>query len=208
MKPLIYPFPLASLGCIWGSLGILWRNFGFLLDPFGSPLGPIVRLLCPLGATLDSCCLPLALFGSPRGALVEPWTTLAVLWGPFGGAWAALGCLLDLDVVYREVCENNKTVNKHEHFGIHQQVPAVPRKWCHEVLLRAPLPHAPGVRMMWVSQTPSNYMICWIGRAPKGWIGNNCNIYNLETSLLCMIYIYIYIYIEVVRLLMWLMELP
>ncbi len=26
-------------------------------------------------------------------------------------------------------------------------VPLIPRVWCHEVLLGAPLPHAPGVRM-------------------------------------------------------------
>ena len=37
-----------------------------------------------------------------------------------------------------------------QYFGMHMRiprVPRVPRKWCHEVLLGAPLPHAPGVRM-------------------------------------------------------------
>ena len=46
-----------------------------------------------------------------------------------------------------------------ELFGIHFLdflVPRVPRKWWHEVLFGAPLPHAPGVRMTVVTLTPSN----------------------------------------------------
>ena len=34
----------------------------------------------------------------------------------------------------------------------------IQRKWCHDLQLRPSLPHAPGVRMTGVKQTPSNYI--------------------------------------------------
>ena len=55
-------------------------------------------------------------------------------WGP-----RERGCMY----IYSNICV----------LGIHMPIPAVPvvpavqLKWCHEVLLAAPLPHAPGVRM-------------------------------------------------------------
>jgi len=64
-----------------------------------------------------------------------------------------------LDVLDREMCQILETVFKKQLLCICPVVPPVPRKWWHEVLLGSSLPHAPGVRMTWVSQTPSNELI-------------------------------------------------
>ena len=59
-----------------------------------------------------------------------------------------------VDIDYREMCQIHETVVKKQLLGICIAVPRFPPfppfplKWCHEVLLGAPLPHAPGVRMM------------------------------------------------------------
>ena len=63
---------------------------------------------------------------------------------------------------YRKMCQIHETVFINQLLRICQPVPPVPpvpivpRKWWHEVLLGPSLPHAPGVRMMGVKQTPSN----------------------------------------------------
>jgi len=54
------------------------------------------------------------------------------------------------DIDYREMYQIHETVVKKQLLGICipvPRVPPVPRKWCHEVQLGPPLPHAPGVRM-------------------------------------------------------------
>ena len=65
-----------------------------------------------------------------------------------------------LDVRYREMCQIHETVNKKQLWGICHPSPRShpsPRKWCQQVLLRPSLPHAPGVRMTGVKQTPSKF---------------------------------------------------
>jgi len=68
-----------------------------------------------------------------------------------------------IDMDYRETWQIHETVVKNQLFGTCMAVPWVPPKWRHEVLLGPPLPHAPGVRMTRVSQTPSNYYQCQYG---------------------------------------------
>ena len=56
------------------------------------------------------------------------------------------------------MCQIHETVFKKQLWGICHRSPASPpspRKWCQQVLLRPSLPHAPGVRMTGVKQTPS-----------------------------------------------------
>ena len=67
-----------------------------------------------------------------------------------------------MDIHYRQMCQIHDTVVRNQLFGICIPVPRVPRvppKWCHEVLLGPSLPHAPGVRMTGVEQTPSSYLV-------------------------------------------------
>ena len=61
-----------------------------------------------------------------------------------------------LDVLYREMCQIHEAVFKKQLRETCQRSPRNPRKWCQQVLLRPSLPHAPGVRMTGVKQTPSN----------------------------------------------------
>ena len=96
--------------------------------------------------------LPLAPFGVPLGSLWPsfgiPLAVLGHLWDPFGAPWAALGRLLEIGRHFPSKCSPfAMPAHKNKPPGIHIPVILVPRKWCHEVLLGAPLPHAPGVRM-------------------------------------------------------------
>ena len=66
------------------------------------------------------------------------------------------------DIDYREMYQIHETVFKNQLLGICiavPLVPLVPPKWCHQVLHTAPLPHAPGVRITVVTQTPSNNIL-------------------------------------------------
>ena len=112
------------------------------------------------GFLLVSFWLFWELLGSLWASFGRLWTPLARPWASFGSLWGALGPHWQfnrkLDVLYREMCQIHETVFKSQLFGICIAVPRVPLKWCHEVLLGPSLPHAPGVRMTWVSQTPSN----------------------------------------------------
>ena len=148
-----------SLERLWLPLGQLWVPFG----SFGSPWAPFGCSLGPFGSLWPALGLPLALFGSRWGALRPHWQFY----------WK-------LDVLYREMCQIHETINKKQLFGIcHPSHPSPrnprnPWKWCQQVLLRASLPHAPGVRMTGVKQTPSNHgsrdmMHIKLGRGPKWW---------------------------------------
>ena len=106
------------------------------------------RATPPLGVCLGSFEVPLDSFwvalGLLWGALVLLWGALELLWAALGPPWASKlwgpswggQCEFGMHF-YNKICA----------FGIHIPVMRVMRKWCHEVLLGAPLPHAPGVRM-------------------------------------------------------------
>ena len=112
--------------------------------PQPTTLGTFGSLWFPLGC-------PWAPFWPSFGV---PLIVLGHLWDPFGAPWAALGRLLEIGRNFPSKCSPfAMPAHKNKPPGIHIlvilviQVPRVPRKWCHEVLLGAPLPHAPGVRM-------------------------------------------------------------
>ena len=46
---------------------------------------------------------------------------------------------------------------RNHRLGIHPRIKRIPALWCHQVRPGAYLPHAPGVRMTVVQQTPSKY---------------------------------------------------
>ena len=89
---------------------------------------------------------------------------MAAPWNPMGFLWVPNGLPMGPHDPPR-VSELSSIVNYIilELFGTHPPVPLVPpvprvpRKWWHEVLFGALLPHAPGVRMTVVTLTPSNY---------------------------------------------------
>ena len=109
--------------CIWGPLGHLWSPFGSLWGGLGSLWGAIgLPLGCPwlaLGA-LGSLWVPLAPFGCP--------------WAPFGSSMFTV-C---------DACAQNQASWNSSRMS---RMSRMWRKWCHPLLLRPPLPHAPGARM-------------------------------------------------------------
>ena len=135
--------PWVVLGRLGQLLDQLWAPFG----SFGSALG-----------------LPLAILWGPLGDLGVSWGSSAFLWFPRSASalgvpighpsaslWptlVAVGHLLNaLKIENPTVPYSLSKQSASVFFGIHLMILLIPAKWCCEVPLGAPLPHAPGVRM-------------------------------------------------------------
>ena len=97
---------------------------------------------------------PLALFGMPWAPFGSLWGALGLSLAVLGVLGDALGCLVASSILLkigrhfpRKCAKFIVNSCKNEPPGIQIRIPRIPRKWWHEVLLGAPLPHAPGVRM-------------------------------------------------------------
>ena len=113
-----------------------------------------------MGYVVDEFCfVPLATFGSPCEALGLP---LAVLWGPFGRLGVPVGSLWS---IFWNILESGHQKNKSDiTASAHKNKPSrdSPTDSAEVVsgtAASAPPPHAPGVRIAVVKQTPSNYLI-------------------------------------------------
>ena len=135
-------------------LGTLWANFRLLALLWGA-LGLPWSRLWPSQAPL-AC--PLAAFGRPLGPLWANFGLLSLLWGALGlplgclgSLWGASGQLGRLrGPIASQRLSSTAPAHRIKPPGICPGIPRIPRiqrKWWHEVLLGAPLPHAPGVRM-------------------------------------------------------------
>ena len=127
-----------QLFCVSGAL---WVTFGVPLAPFGVALAPFG---VPLGSLWGALWLSLAPFGPPCAHLGAPLGALGIPCDPF------LEMLENLPSRGSQSQFFDRRLQRNWGSGICPAVPAVPAvpaKWWHEVLLGAPLPHAPGVRM-------------------------------------------------------------
>ena len=120
--------------------------------PFGPPMVPHVGFPC-------NPMVPFGSFGMPFWLL---WDALGLLWVPLGRLGVPWGAFLEFDVYWTSLSEQMGS----KYAACHQKR-ASRNSWdtahsehtdtlsTQEVLLRAPLLHAPGARMTVVELTPS-----------------------------------------------------
>ena len=145
-REFVYIVLWRPLGRLWG----LWFALGCPWAPFGHPLGSLWLSWATFSLPLGVLGRPLAPFWSPLG---RPWDPLGCLGAPvrslgrLWGLWLALGS--SMFTVCDACAQNQASWNT-------PREPREPAKWCQELRLGAPLPHAPGARMTGVMQTPAN----------------------------------------------------
>ena len=124
---------LDQLWAPFGSCGILGLHLAILWGPPGDPRvswGSSAFLWFPRGAL----GVPI---GHPSASLWPPWPTLVAV------RQLLHALKIESPTVPYSLLKQSVSV----FFGIHMMILLIPAKWCCEVPLGAPLPHAPGVRM-------------------------------------------------------------
>ena len=139
---MIYIFPFAFLSL---PLGV----FGTPLAPPGPTLASVLTPWGALGLSLGVLWAPLDPFGLPLGSL----------WLSLGSPWATLAILLKIGrPLPRNVSNSRNCIQKQAVWNLPAAppAPAASAEVVSKSAAQTSLPHAPGVRMTGVKQTPSN----------------------------------------------------
>ena len=136
--------PIGPNGRPWApngpSMGAQWTPMESQWEPMGAPGAPMGSQWAPHGAPWGSDGLPTAAHGTPMGlqgqSMGTSWAPQAL--GTISGSQCFKNISFDVKV--------NVFVTR-TRLQLVQPVQLVYLKWCPEVLLGTPLPHAPGVRI-------------------------------------------------------------